>query len=249
MKPQSSTSLMVLSALLCAAPAAASNFTVNPMQVVLSPSARSAVVTIRNTSSDELRFQITAFAWDQDERGAMKLDADGARGLVVFPQLLTLPPGAEKQIRVGTDKAATDAEISYRIFFEELPASTAKPGNGVQIRTRVGLPVFVRPAGALSAAVQITGFGAASSQLSLTVRNSGKAHVEVEKVRVTGTDASGKVIYTREAPGWYVLSNRSTAFDFPIAGAECQAQSFTAELVVGGKTIKDQFAGAVPGCR
>lgn len=249
MKPTLSSSLLLFTALLCASSAAAANFTVNPMQVVLSPAARSGVVTIHNTSPNELRFQVTAYAWDQDERGEMKLDADGARALVVFPQLLTVAPGAQKQIRVGTESKATDSEISYRIFFEELPSSTTKQGNGVQIRTRVGLPVFVRPAGTLTAALQIHDFTGANGKVSLAVRNSGKSHIELEKVLVRGTDASGKVVYTHEAPGWYVLANRATTFDFPIAGAECQATSFSAEVVAGGKTLKDQFTGTVPGCR
>jgi fimbrial chaperone protein len=235
--------------LAAAASTYASDFTVNPMQVVLSPTVRSAVVAIHNTSTEVLRFQISAFAWDQDERGAMKLDADGARALVVFPQLVTLPAGVQKQIRIGTDTRATDAEVSYRLFFEELPSSTAKPANGVQVRTRLSLPVFVRPAGAVSAAVQISGFHGAQGKITLKIGNSGKSHVALDKIVVHGTDSAGKTVYTRELPGWYVLANRSTTYELPITGAECAASSFVATLVIGTKTVKDQFTGQVPDCR
>jgi fimbrial chaperone protein len=249
MSEHARTIAAALFGLTCATPARASNFTVNPMQIVLSPSVRSAVVTIHNTSADELRFQINAYAWDQDDRGIMKLDADGAKALVVFPQLLTLPAGAQKQIRIGTDTRAADTEISYRVFFEELPTSTARPGNGVQVRTRLGLPVFVRPAGAVTAAVQIVGFRGEAGKIALQVRNSGKSHVALDKIVIHGTDSSGKTVYTHELPGWYVLANRSTSYDLPIKGAECTAASFVAELVIGTKTVKDQFTGQVPDCR
>lgn len=135
------------------------------------------------------------------------------------------------------------------MFFEELPGSTAKAGSGVQIRTRLGLPVFVRPAGALTAAVQITGFHGAAGKLTLQVRNSGKSHVTLDKVVVKGTDSSGKVVYTHETPGWYVLANRATAYEFPVTGAECSAASFVAEVTIGAKTVSDRLAGQVPDCR
>src|SRR4051812_16041595 len=108
-------------ALMIAVPARASNFTVNPMSVSLSPSVRSGAVTIKNTSPDELRFQVTAYEWDQDDHGGITLK--DTTGLIVFPQLLTLPPGAQRQIRIGTDAApTTGAELSFRVFFEELQA-------------------------------------------------------------------------------------------------------------------------------
>jgi fimbrial chaperone protein len=238
------TLLFVLS---LAAPARAANFTVNPLQVSLSPSARSGLVTIKNTSNDELRFQISAFEWDQDDRGEIKLNS--TTSLIVFPQLLTLPPGAQRQIRVGTDTIATGSELSYRVFFEELPASKAATANGVQMRTRVGLPVFVRPAGALNAAIQIHDLRAVDSKIAVEVRNTGKAHTSVDSVKIVGLDASGKTIYTNDVAGWYVLANRSTTYEVPVTGAGCSAVSFSASVVDAGKTITDKWSGTVPGCK
>src|SRR5262245_57152598 len=190
----SRSALCALSLLSIAATASAANFTVNPMQVSLSPSVRSAVVTLHNTSKEELRFQISAFEWDQDNKGGMKLTPSTA--LIVFPQLLTLAPGAQKQVRVGTDAKATGSELSFRIFFEELPASTAAASNGVTMRTKVGLPVFVRPAGSLAAAMQIHDLRAADGKISMDVKNEGQAHGVVDNVHIVAADASGKTVYT-----------------------------------------------------
>ena len=237
-------SLVLLSV---AAPARAANFTINPMQVSLSPSARSGVVTVKNTSREELRFQVSAFEWDQDDRGTIKLSDTSS--LIVFPKLLTLPPGGQRQIRIGTDVAAAGNELSFRVFFEELPSSTAAAGNGVQMRTRIGLPVFVRPSGTLTAAIQIKDLRAEDGKIAVEVRNTGKAHSSIDTVRVVGLDAAGKTIYTREAAGWYVLANRSTIYDIDVTGAGCSAASFSASVVSSGKTVTDTWSGKVPGCR
>jgi fimbrial chaperone protein len=229
-----------------ASPARAANFTVNPMQLSLTPKVRSAVVTLKNTSTEELRFQISAFTWDQDDRGGIKL-AD-TNSLIVFPQLLTLAPGAQRQVRVGTDARAADTELCFRLFFEELPAAKAL-SNGVQMRTRIGLPVFVSPAGALTAAVQIQNVRAADGKLTMDVRNTGKAHIVVDALKIVGADASGKAVYTREVPGWYVLPNRSTTYDVDVKGPGCTATAFTATVVASGKTVTDRWSGSIPGCQ
>src|SRR3954452_999965 len=211
-------------ALMIAVPARASNFTVNPMSVSLSPSVRSGAVTIKNTSPDELRFQVTAYEWDQDDQGGITVR--DTTGLIMFPQLLTLPPGAQRQIRIGTDAApTTGAELSFRVFFEELPGSKAgaATANGVAMRTRVGLPVFVRPQNSLTAAIQIHDLRAAAGKIEVEVKNSGHAHTTVDSVHVNGLDASGKTIYSKEVAGWYLLPNRSTIYEVGITGPGCSA--------------------------
>jgi len=245
--PTLRTALCSLALLAFATTASAANFTVNPMQIALSPAVRSAVVTLHNTSKEELRFQISAFEWDQDDKGGMKLTPSTA--LIVFPQLLTLAPGAQRQVRVGTDSKATGPELSFRIFFEELPVSTASPHNGVTMRTKVGLPVFVRPAGTLSAAMQIHDLRAGDGKITMDVKNDGQAHGVVDNVHIVAADAAGKTVYTKDVPGWYVLAHRSTRYEVPVTGAGCSAASFTANVVTGGKTITDQWKGTVPGCK
>lgn len=235
---------------LMAVPARASNFTVNPLSISLSPSVRSGVVTVKNTSPDELRFQITAYAWDQDEHGAIKLS--DTTHLIVFPQLLTLPPGAQRQIRIGTDEAATGGtELSFRVFFEELPGSkaAAPTTNGVAMRTKIGLPVFVRPQGDLSASILIHDLRAADGKIEVEVKNTGHAHTTVDAVHVSALDAAGKTIYSKEVAGWYVLPNRATIYEVDVTGPGCAAASFTASVVSNGKTITDKWSGTVPGCK
>ncbi len=70
--------LAVVVALLLAPHAAtASNFTVTPTEVNLSPSATSALVTVRNGGKLPLRFEITLVSWSEDEHGT-----DGAEPVI-----------------------------------------------------------------------------------------------------------------------------------------------------------------------
>ncbi len=63
-----------------------------------------------------------------------------------FPKLVELAAGTSRNIRVGINAGvARDVEQSFRIFIEELPDQSAPAANTVAIRTKVGIPVFVRP--------------------------------------------------------------------------------------------------------
>ena len=71
-----------------------------------------------------------------------------------FPKLVELAAGASRNIRVGINAGvARDVEQSFRIFIEELPDQSAPAANTVALRTKVGIPVFVRPAKPVRTAV------------------------------------------------------------------------------------------------
>src|SRR5262249_7800725 len=131
-----------------ALPAVAATFTINPIQVFLSDSAKSGLITLQNTSPGPLRFQLSVFAWAQATDGSMVLAP--TRDVVFFPKLLTLAPGEERKIRVGASTPAAATEKTYRLFVEELPsADQANPATGtsqIRVLTRAGIPIFVRPA-------------------------------------------------------------------------------------------------------
>ena len=126
--------------------ASASSFNVNPTQIFLTGKATSALLTIRNDSDDTLRFQLSAFAWDQSATGELLLEP--TTDVVFYPALLTLAPKEERKIRVGRTAPAGNVEKTYRIFVEELPALDESGVNGAAVRmlTKMGVPIFVRPA-------------------------------------------------------------------------------------------------------
>ena len=124
--------------------AGASTFTVDPTQVFLTAKASSRMLTLRNQSDHPLRFQLTVFGWSQNERGEM--DLVPTQDIVFFPTLLTLAPDEERKVRIGVATEFGATEKTYRIFVEELPPLVQPEEGGVTVLTKMGIPIFLRPA-------------------------------------------------------------------------------------------------------
>jgi len=219
-------------ALLLAPPAAiASNFTVTPTEVNLSASTTSALVTLRNGSKLPLRFEITLVSWSEDEHGKMTLNP--SPDVTFFPKLVELPAGASRNIRIGINPGtAGDVERSFRLFVEELPDQSAPKATAVALRTKVGIPVFVRPAKPVRTAV-IEGVSVQNGKVLTRVRNTGNLHVSVDTVSVKGAGASAAPTFAKEGPGWYVLPGATRIFEVPMTAAECKATTSVAVTVMG----------------
>ena len=226
--------VVVAALLLVAQPAHASNFTVTPTEVNLSTSTTSALVTLRNRSKAPLRFEITVFKWSEDEKGRMSLDPSA--DVTFFPKLVELAAGASRNIRIGINAGvARDVEQSFRIFVEELPDQSAPAANTVAIRTKVGIPVFVRPAKPVRAAV-IEGVSVERGKVMTRVRNTGNLHINVQNIAVKGTGTSNASTFSKEGQGWYVLPGGTRIFEVPLTAAECKATSAVNVEVFGHNT-------------
>jgi fimbrial chaperone protein len=210
-----------------------SNFTVTPTEVNLSASATSALVTLRNGSKSPLRFEITVFSWSEDERGKMALNP--STDVTFFPKLVELAGGASRNIRVGINAGlARDVEQSFRLFIEELPdqSAPATKGNAVALRTKIGIPVFVRPTKPVRSAA-IDGVSVENGKVLTRVRNTGNLHISVDTIAVKGTGGSAAPTFTKEGPGWYVLPGATRIFEVPMTAAECKSTTSVAVEVKG----------------
>jgi fimbrial chaperone protein len=172
-----------------------SAFKVTPIRVVLWGERSSALLTLTNESDQTLRFQITAFAWDQSSTGEMQLAP--TEDIVFFPTLLSLDPGKERKVRVGTLVPSGATEKTYRIFFEELPplerTATNRPPTQIRVLTKMGVPVFLEPEEPFPAG-GIENLSLENGSLRFRVRNSGNVHFSLQAVRVKGTGASGETV-------------------------------------------------------
>jgi len=221
----------VIALLLAPGAATASNFTVTPTEVNLSASATSALVTLRNASKLPLRFEVTVFAWSEDERGQMVLNPSS--DVTFFPKLVELAGGASRNIRVGINAGlARDVEQSFRLFIEELPDQSAPKGNAVALRTKIGIPVFVRPSKPVRTA-EIAGVSVENGKVLTRLHNTGNLHISVDTISVTGTGGSAAPTFTKEGPGWYVLPGATRIFEVPITSTECRATTQVAVEVFG----------------
>jgi len=241
--------VLSIAAVLAATPGMASTFRVSPMQLDLSARTASTLLTINNDTKREIRFEVTAMKWEQDERGEMHLTPAGDH-ITFFPRLFSLAGGANRTIRVGTNAGSFGpTEGTYRIFVEELPDASAPPEKGtVAIRTKLGIPVFLRPA-QQTATAEIEGVSFEGGKLVTRVRNTGNVHMIVDTVKMQGTASGGDVKFDRSLNGWYVLAGGTRVFEQPIKASECAgAQNIAVTVALQGGTLKKELPVPAGAC-
>ena len=214
----------------------ASTFNVSPTQVYLTGRDASALLTLRNDSDQPLRFQMSAFGWDQQRSGEMALTPTS--DVVFFPALLTLGPREERKIRVGRVVGAGDAERTYRLFVEELPSLEALSGNPgeVKVLTRMGIPIFVRPLKETVAATIAT-VEHVDGALTFTLANSGTVHFVPTSIVVRGV-ADGRQVFEGQLQAWYILAGGRRDCAYQLPRPDCtRATALQVEVVYGSSKI------------
>jgi fimbrial chaperone protein len=224
---------------LCQAVAAqAASFSVNPVQVFLSATTKSALLTLKNETDQPVRFQLSLMAWNQDPGGQMQLAATD--DIVFFPALLTLQSHEERKIRVGATVPPGKIEKTYRLFVEELPPLDKKDTpNGVTMVTKMGIPIFLQPAKAIGQAA-IRDLSAKDGRFLFKLENTGTVHFTPQSIRVKAADAAGVSLSDVKVDAWYVLAGGVRAFDLAVPAAQCaQVRSLTVEAQVEGALLRE----------
>ena len=222
----------------------ASNFSINPVQVKISPGVTSSLVTLRNESPQSLRFQISAVSWAQNDRGEMQLTP--TQDVIFFPSLLTLAPGEERKVRVSTKTVPGTTEKTYRLFFQELPAlqtsGNQTAATQIAMLTRVGIPVFLQPAQVVVQA-SLSGLATKTGRFSFQVNNTGNSHFSARVVQVTGYNAAQQPIFKQELPGWYVLAGGTRIYEGELPKADCaKIQNLKAEVQTDNQSLQATIA-------
>ena len=223
--------------------AAAAAFTVTPVRVLLGRGVNSALLSVRNDSTEPIRFQITLKAWNQAPNGEMELS--DTNDLVFFPTLMEVKPSEQKNVRIGSSfKAPVTTERSYRIFFEELPPPNvvAKPdekqtGAQVKVLTKMGVPIFIQPASPVIKG-EIGSLRQGGRNLEFDVKNVGNSFFTVMGASVTGIAKDGSTTFEKKQDGWYVLAGGLRHFRFEIPADKC---STTDHIRIGvASTLTDE---------
>lgn len=229
------------------APASAATFTVNPTQIFLSGRTTTALLTLKNDSDESLRFQLTAFAWQQTPSGELELTP--TRDVVFFPALLTLGPKEERRIRVGTSVTASTQERTYRIFVEELPpADGSTPGSAVRVLTKMGIPIFIRPA-TETASANLRDLNVRNGALHFTVANNGTVHFVPQKVVVRGVASNGERVFERDVQAWYILAGGRREFDVEVPSGNCaRIATLLVDVEFGSTAVKETLQTPAGAC-
>jgi fimbrial chaperone protein len=226
----------------------AATFTVTPVQVFLSARARSALLTLRNTSGEAMRFQLSVFAWDQAPTGEIQLAP--TRDIVFYPPLLVLAPGEERIVRLGAATPAAAVEKTYRIFVEELPPRerAAGPPGQVRVLTRVGIPIFIEPTRAVPGGA-IEGAVLREGRLAFELHNPGTVHLVAQHVRVVGYGAAGEPVVDGTLEGWYVLAGGRRRFELELPKDRCpRVRSVAIEVRTSHGALAERLPAPAAAC-
>ncbi len=208
-------------------PAGALDLSVSPVRMQLAPRQKSAMLRVGNPNTEPITVQVKVFAWSQTADGLDRLEPTA--DLLVFPQMVTVKPGAERNIRVGTLQSARHAEVVFRLLLEPLltpkAAAAVDETRGTRsaqttIITRTSLPVFVLPAKGLPAPLRVAG-SVAQGKLLLRLTNAGTVHAPPPAFILKGYSAGDELLLESESRGWYVLAGVTRTETIPLPTDTC----------------------------
>lgn len=225
-----SGTLAVFLFLLLLAPSAARSgeWRVSPIRLELGRDAKSGVITVYNEAEEPLQVQMKAFEWTQDAEGKDQYAETG--DLLFFPRIMAFGKKEDRILRVGIRVPPAKKEKTYRLFIEEIPGPRKSEGVNVAIAIRFGVPVFVKP---LKEELkgEIGKPGMAKGLLSIPVRNAGNAHFAIQSIVVTGENAKGEKVFSRDISGWYLLEGASRLYTTEVPKDVCgELARITAEV-------------------
>ena len=239
------TAASVLGAVPPARTASAATFTVDPTQIFLSGRTGSALLTLRNESTETLSFELSVFAWTQSASGEMQLEP--TQDVVFFPSLLTLKPKETRRVRVGSATTIDVREKTYRIFVEELPPVDTKVQDGVRVLTKMGIPIFLKPAKEVASAT-LNELRQQDGTLRFTLTNAGTVHIVPQSIKVRGL-AGSNTAFERELEGWYVLAGGRREFDMAFPKTECaQVTSIVVDIQFGSGKLQERLQTPAGAC-
>lgn len=224
------------SLLLGAAPALASTFQVSPVRLPLTASSSNGLLTVKNQSKETLRFQVTGFAWSQDQAGQMVLSP--TTDIVFFPTMLSLKPGDSRNLRVGAAIPFGASEKTYRLFVEELPPVDASGTvNAVRVLMKMGIPVFLEASKPV-ATPAIDALGVQGQKLLFALQDTGNTHFFTKRVHVSALGEAGQPLFEQDLPGWYVLAGGSRSYSLDLPRSACKASRIQVRVVTDATTLE-----------
>lgn len=185
--------------------ASASTLQISPVSVDLTPGENASGMTLRNPGDSPLYGQVRVFRWDQANGDDVLTPTTD---LVASPPLIQIPAHTDQLIRLVRAVAAPpSSEQSYRLLIDELPSPDEPVANGVTIRLRYSVPVFVEPASVAGAPTLSWHLLHNGEQWLLRVDNSSARRAQIAAVILL--DGAGQTHEINKGLLGYALAGRS----------------------------------------
>jgi fimbrial chaperone protein len=226
----------------------AGGFQVSPMNVNLTARERTGSIAVTNPGDLPLHLEIQAFSWVQKSDGRAVLDATDE--LLVFPQLLTIPPHERRDLRVATTVSSGERERAYKVSITDVGEfAKAAPGTtGLTIRMQMNVPVFLGPTLERRAA-SIEATAVRNGMLGFSVSNGGSRHFVTHDVHITGAGSGMQTIFTNDFQGDDVLPEGKRDYRVALPRNRCsELRSLTIRLTAGDQPLSQTLGLPARAC-
>nr|WP_299855940.1 fimbria/pilus periplasmic chaperone [Sphingomonas bacterium] len=168
------------------APAMASSFQVNPVQLSL-PADRSATsLLLKNSDAEPLSIRVQVYRWSQtDGKDVYTPTSD----VIVSPPIFNVSPASTQLVRIGLRNRIEGA--SYRVILEEIPHVVA---GRINVALRLNLPFYILRAGPTKADIHWSLWQEPNGDTIVEGVNAGSLHAQVTEIALTGPDGSQKTL-------------------------------------------------------
>jgi fimbrial chaperone protein len=200
-------------ALWVAGSAAAATLQISPVTVEIGAEVSAVGITLANPGDTPLYGQVRVFRWDQ-QHGDDALTP--TQDVVASPPLIQVGEHGEQLVRLVRTAPRTAGEQCYRLLIDELPPPDQPAANGVTIRLRYSVPVFVEPAGAGGQPLLSWRLARNGGDWLLRVDNAGAKRAQIAAVQLV--TSSGKVYELNKGLLGYALAGRGRQWQVPLPG-------------------------------
>jgi len=236
--------VFVVAPLAIGAPCAhAASLQISPVIVDLGARDQAATVLLNNTSATESMFgQVRVFKWDQHAGEDVLVPTED---MVASPPLIRIAPASSQLIRLVRTKAdALPDEGAYRVLIDEIATPGQAPQEGVTLRLRYSVPVFVNPLQAGTPTLKWRLQRDKAGAMQLQVVNSGNRRAQISAV--TFVVDNRPVSFNPGLLG-YALAGRSREWVVPpSAGVDLRRTSRVQALVNGAPIEATIESGPTP---
>ncbi|MFK2889884.1 molecular chaperone [Dyella flagellata] len=197
-----------------------------------------ATLTLKNPGERSLYGQVRVFRWDQANDQDQLLPT---QSLVASPPLIEIPAHGEQYVRlVLSDRGNANQEQSYRLLIDELPAADNADENGVTIRLRYSVPVFVESDGSAQAPALTWHALHDTEGWWLRVTNAGRRRARISMVQFTAAD--GKTYTVEKGLLGYALAGQTMQWRVNLDSHSALKAPVTIRANVNALSIEDHVA-------
>jgi fimbrial chaperone protein len=221
----------------------AATLQISPVMVDLQSNESATGITLRNPGDKPLYGQVRVFRWDQANQDDTLTPT---QELVASPPLIQIGAQADQLVRlVRTASAPVGTEQSYRILIDELPAPDTAAADGVTIRLRYSVPVFVEPAGKAAMPALSWHLVRDPKGWVLRVDNTGARRAQIAAVQLV--DSAGKVHEINKGLLGYALAGRARQWSVPLPADTDLRGAVTIRAAVNSLPLEAVVTVAPPG--